>query len=96
MSDETVVIQSRDRTNRTVITWYADTYEAERENPLARVGAGGVWVDDETDYIPIGRRATNLYRGELLQDPWQDLSWLCTHTRDGDGYVRPILREVAS
>lgn len=84
-----VVIQTRDRTGRTKLTWYADVHEAERGNPIASVGAGGLWIDPEAP-TDVGRRAINLYRDELTRDPWQDLTYLVTHTVDGDGYLHPV------
>lgn len=86
----TVVIQTRDRNGRTIVTWYEDMHEADRARPIAFVGASGLWVDPEADYSEIGRRATNLYNCELLRDPWQDLSHMVTHTRDSDGYLHAV------
>jgi len=84
-----VVIQSRDRTDRTIVSWFDDTHEAERHRPIAWVGAGQLHVEAEAP-TEVARRAVNLFRDELTQDPWQDLTHLCTHSRDGDGYVVPL------
>lgn len=84
------VIQTRDRNQRTIVSWYEDVHEAERGRPIAYVGASGLWVDPEADYADVGRRATNLYNGELLRDPWQDLSYMVTHTVDSDGVIEPV------
>lgn len=85
----TVVIQTRDRNGRTIVTWYEDMHEAERGRPMAWVGGGSVFVDEGADR-DIGRSATNLFRDELLNDPWADLSHMVTHTRDSDGHLHPV------
>lgn len=84
-----VVVQSRDRTGRTILSWFDDVHEAERARPIAWVGAGQLHVDDETP-PEVSRRAINLFRDELTRDPFQDLRYLTTHVRDGDGYVHPV------
>ena len=91
---ELVVVQSRDRTNRTIITWYPDMHEAERARPIAWVGAGQLHVEAEAP-VEVARRAVNLFRDELTHDPFQDLTYLCTHSRDMDGYVLPLNGVVA-
>lgn len=89
MSD-IVVVQSRDRTGRTIITWYPDTHEAERARPIAWVGAGQLHIEAEAP-TDVARRATNLFRDELCRDPFQDLGYLCTHRQvEAFGPVEPV------
>jgi hypothetical protein len=89
-----VIIQTRDRAGRTIISVYDDVHEAERQNPIAWAGPSqGVFVAPECDPV-IGGQIKRLSENELVHDPWQDLSWLCTHTRDGDGYITPITRTL--
>ena len=93
MSD-LVIVQTQDHTGRTILSWYEDTTEAERHRPLAWVGSGQLHIDEEAPH-EVRRSATDLFWGELLRDPFQDLSYKVTHTRDGDGYVVPVGRAVA-
>jgi hypothetical protein len=84
-----VVVQRRDPTGRTILSWYEDEHEAERGRPWAWVGAGELHVDEETP-ADISRRAIGLFRCELVQDPFQDLTWLTTHHQvEPGGCIEP-------
>lgn len=90
MTESLVVTQTRDRTGRTIVWWFEDLHEAERNRPLAWVGAGQLHVDDETP-VEVARRAINLFRDELLTDPFQDLAYLVTHRQvEPGGPIEPV------
>jgi hypothetical protein len=89
-----VFIQSRDHTGRTIISVYNDEHDAERGYLLGSAGPSfAVHVEPECD-VEAAAQLKRLSCNELVQDPWQDLSWLTTHVRDGDGYVVPIKRPL--
>jgi hypothetical protein len=75
---EPVVIQSRDRTGRTIITWYVDEGAACAGDELAQVSPGSLHIGVEAP-ADVAEKAIGLYRNELVLDPWADLSWLTTH-----------------
>lgn len=91
MPDDFVVVQTRDRTGRTIVSWYPDVHEAERCRPIAWVGGGQLHVEEEAP-VDVTRRAVNLFRDELTRDPRADLSHVVTHAKDSDGYVHPIAK----
>jgi hypothetical protein len=88
-----VIVQSRDRNGRTILTWYPDMHEAERCRPIAWVGSGQLHVEEEAP-VAVARRAVNLFRDELTRDPFQDLRYLVTHVKDADGNFEPVKRGI--
>src|ERR1044071_6991039 len=84
-----VYVQTHDRTGRTILSVYNDADDCERGYVLAYAGPShGVYVDPDTP-PDVAEQVKRLSSNELVQDPWQDLSWLATH-RVAFGVLGPI------
>jgi len=94
MTEPLVYVQAQDRTGRTILSVYNDTEDAERGYVLAYAGPSyGVYVDPQCP-PDVAEQIKRLSENELVQDPWQDLSWRATH-RYVMGALEPIPGRVA-
>lgn len=81
-------MQHQDSTGRTVIEVYGDVHDAERGYLLASAGPGyACHVEPEAPH-DVGELVKRLSSNELAQNPFQDLSWRCTHDIRG-GNIEP-------
>lgn len=90
MTGPLVYIQTRDHTDRTILSVYNDVQDAERGHVLASAGPShAVYVAAETPH-DVAEQLKRLSGHELVTDPWQDLTWLVTHH-----YVAGVLTPIA-
>lgn len=94
MNAPLVYVQTHDRTGRTILSVYNDVVDAERGYVLAYAGPShGVYVDPQAPH-DVADLVKRLSSNELVQDPWQDLSWKATHHFVA-GALEPIVRSAA-